>query len=331
MTAASGDKRGGARVDPRGAMKPESPGLRRFFFWSVVSALIGVVLAGAGFGAYWALHVRFQPVTLDREADETVQGLLDEASWVSDGAGERPVYVVGWRDSAAVETFMREEAPRLRAAGVETRLILFARPDHDGAPRSTATERATIAELWLSRDWTLYRRWAETPSRSWTAAGLPGADHDLSRAAMVEAGRRLDADLTGQLRAAGVVIRYPLILWRDRNGRLTACGCSDSGSWKRIEDDLGSAQAPKPDVRPAPKAEDPAAAAAPGRPSLAYPELPPPARPAPATGAPAPVSPPSPAVQPRTPTAEPPRSRAPAGRTPRPAPLPRREEDTTFF
>lgn len=309
--------------------------MRRFFFWSLLSTLIGVVLAGAGFGAYWTLHARFQPVTLALEADETVQGLLDEASWVSDGAGAPSVYVIGWRDSAAMETFMREEAPRLRDIGVETRLILFARADQDGTPRSTATERATVAELWLSRDWRLYRRWAETPSRSWTAAGLPRADHDLSRAAMVEAGRRFDADLTGKLRAAGVVIRYPLILWRDEHGRLTACGCSDSRSWKRIEDDLGSAQTPKRETWPALKAAEPAAAA-PGRPSLAYPDLPTPAAaPTPPSRPPAPVSSPAPATPHRAPAAgrqaQPPAARPPAAKTPRPAPLPRREEDTTFF
>lgn len=309
--------------------------MRRFFFWSLLSTLIGMVLAGAGFGAYWALHARFQPVTLALEADETVQGLLDEASWVSDGAGAPSVYVIGWRDSAAMETFMREETPRLRDIGVETRLILFARADQDGTPRSTATERATVAELWLSRDWMLYRRWAETPSRSWTAAGLPRADHDLSRAAMVEAGRRFDADLTGKLRAAGVVIRYPLILWRDEHGRLTACGCSDSRSWKRIEDDLGSAQTPKREAWPALKAAEPATAA-PGRPSLAYPDLPTPAAaPTPPARPPAPVSSPAPATPHRAPAAgrqaQPPTARPPAAKTPRPAPLPRREEDTTFF
>ncbi|MDQ1154896.1 hypothetical protein [Brevundimonas sp. SORGH_AS_0993] len=307
--------------------------MRRFFFWSVLSALMGVVLAGVGFGAFWMLHARFEPVVLPTANAEGVQRLLDEASWVSDGAGGPPVYVVGWRDSEAVERFMRDEAPRLRALGVETRLILFARPDQDGTPRSTATERATVAELWLSRDWSLYRRWAETPARSWTAAGLPSADQDLSRAAMVEAGRRFDADLTAKLRPAGVVIRYPLILWRDRNGTLTACGCSDSRTWARIENDLETAATPRPEARSAPGRQE-RDVAAPVRPSLAYPELPPPAaRPIPTPGAAAPASP---TAQPQAPAAERPRNpptgaRPPAAKTPRPAPLPRREEDTTFF
>lgn len=92
------------------------------------------------------------------------------------------------------------EIPKLRAAGIEARIILFARPDREGLAQSTAAERATIAELWLTRDWTLYQRWTATPVRNWTAAGIPAADGNLARGAVVEAGRSFVARLTADLR-----------------------------------------------------------------------------------------------------------------------------------
>src|SRR5690606_28274664 len=144
----------------------------RFFVWSALAALIGLILAGVGYWAYWTYYARFQPVTVTRNQAE-IQRLLDEASWVSAGGGGEPLYIIGYRDSLAMQTYEREEAPKLRAAGVEVRLIVFARPDREGLAQSTAAERATVAELWLTRDWTLYQRWTATPARNWTAAGIP--------------------------------------------------------------------------------------------------------------------------------------------------------------
>lgn len=310
--------------------------MRRFFIWSVLAALAGLLMAGAGFGVYWALNARFQPVVIGGEASAEIQRLLDEASWVSDGAGGTPLYVVAYRDSAAAQRFMVEAAPRLRAGGVETRLILFARPDHDGAPRSTAAERATVAELWLTRDWTLYRRWIETPPRSWTAAGIPHADGDLARSAMVEAGRRFDARMTDLVQSAGMTVRYPLVLWRDRRGVLKACACADSRAWAFVRDDLGASNPGASPImtrdasvdldRDAEKASNRSRA-------LPYPVLPPtPSAKKPET-APVPPQDPvaAPITQPRVQPRPQPRTAPRPSATPRSAPLPKREEDTTFF
>lgn len=299
--------------------------MHRFLMGSVVAAVIGLLLAGAGYWAYWNLYSRFQPITVSRNAGE-VQRLLDEASWLSDGGGGQPLYIVAYRDSAATLRYLRDEAPKLKAAGVETRLILFARSDADGASRSTAAERATVAELWLSRDWPLYERWMATPSRSWTAAGLARADGDLARTAVVEAGRRFDEQLSRLLRDSGVRISYPLILWRDRDGALKACGCGDSRAWAFIRDDVGA-----PDrlgATPEPDTEAYAVQAAPqGGTVLPYPDLAirPPEQ-APGAGW-ADQSPDQdqapPAARPGTPG----RSAA----SPRPAPQPSRQDDATFY
>jgi len=281
--------------------------MRRFFVWSALAALVGLLIAGGGYWAYWQFHARFQPIVVDRNQG-AVQTLLDGSGWVSGGGGGRPVYIVGYRDSAAMQRYEREEAPKLRAAGVEVRIIVFARPDREGLQQSTAAERATVAELWLSRDWSLYERWTATPTASWTAAGLPKADGNLARMAVVEAGRGFSRDLSELLGGAGLQTSWPLVIWRDEAGFLKACACTDPRSWAFIRDDLG--------------APDRVAADVPADPGL--PEI--------VEGAPQPL--PYPDVPPTTaetaPTTE--TSPAPTGpAAPRKAPEATKDEETTFF
>lgn len=292
--------------------------MRRFFVWSALAAVIGLAVAIGGFWAYQHFYARFQPVTVQRN-QASIQRLLDESSWISAGGGGQPLYIIGYRDSAAMQRYEMEEVPKLRAAGVEARIILFARPDREGLAQSTAAERASVAELWLTRDWTLYQRWTATPVRNWTAAGIPAADGNLARGAVVEAGRNFIAALSEKLNEEGLKTGYPLVIWRDREGFMKACACSDSRSWAFIRDDL---DAPDRIETPAVAPGDPAAPGAypgDGSPeSLPYPDLTPAAPadgsvPAPAPGA-APVAP-----RPATPPVA------------RKAPEPKQAEDTTFF
>lgn len=285
--------------------------MRRFFIWSALAAVIGLVLAGGAYWAYWNYYARFQPVTVTRNQAE-IQRLLDEASWVSAGGGGAPLYIIGYRDSAAMARYEREEVPKLRAAGIEARIILFARPDREGLAQSTAAERATIAELWLTRDWTLYQRWTATPVRNWTAAGIPAADGNLARGAVVEAGRTFVANLATDLQEAGLQTRYPLVIWRDREGFMKACACTDKRSWVFIRDDLGAPDRLDPPVVVPGDPQGAEAFPGDGSPeSLPYPSLPPLA---PADGI-APGETPAPAAPP----------------VPRKAPEAKQAEDTTFF
>ena len=285
--------------------------MRRFFIWSALAALIGLILAGVAYYLYWNNYSRFQPVTVTRNQAE-IQRLLDTASWVSAGGGGEPLYIIGYRDSAAMQKYEREEAPKLRAAGIEARIILFARPDREGLAQSTAAERATIAELWLTRDWTLYQRWTATPVRNWTAAGIPAADGNLARGAVVEAGRAFVARLTADLNEAGLQSRYPLIIWRDREGFMKACACSDSRSWVFIRDDLDAPDRLDPPTVAPGDPQAPQAFPGDGSPeSLPYPTLPP----IPPGAAAAPGAAPAPATPP----------------APRKAPEAKQTEDTTFF
>lgn len=298
--------------------------MRRVLIWSILTAIVAVILIGVGYWAYWNFFARFQPMTITQNQAE-IQRLLDEASWVSEGGGGQPVYVVGWRDSAAMDRYLREEAPRLKAGGAEPRFILFARPDREGAPQSTPAERATIAELWLTRDWRLFQRWTSTPPRSWTAQGVAPADGNLAREAVVDATRRFDAELTALLQPSGVEPIHPLVLWRDREGFLKACACADARGWAFIRDDLGA-----PDW-----VGDPSEAPVAGTvPSMSYPDV---------SGAP-PIAAPGQAVPqqagsdtqpsqtPQAPKAQrnPPAPSRPA-QPPRAAPQAQKQDDTTFF
>lgn len=289
--------------------------MRRILVWSALAALLGLVIALSGIWAYWNFYARYQPVTITRGQAE-IQALLDEASWVSAGGGGEPVYVVTYRDSASGRRYEAEEFAKLRAGGAEPRVIVFARADREGLPQSTEAERATIAEIWLNRDWDLYARWTATPIRNWTAAGLPPADGNLARTAVVEASREFVDRLGGLLQEAGVPNGYPIVLWRDREGFLKACACSSDRSWAFIRDDLGA-----PDAVGAPSASSPDQGGAVG-PAPTYPEVGP-------FDGPLPDLPAEPSAPPEGMASGP---GAPSGpSTPPPPPQARQQEDTTFF
>lgn len=293
--------------------------MRRFFVWSALAALVGLIVAISGFWAYQHFYARFQPVTVTRHQAE-IQQMLDEASWLSAGGGGEPVYIIGYRDSAAMQRYEREEAPKLRAAGVEVRIIVFARPDREGLRQSTAAERATVAELWLTRDWTLYQRWTATPSNNWSAAGIPAADGNLARGAVVDIGRTFATDLSEALGGEGLRTSYPLVIWRDREGFMKACACSDSRSWAFVRDDLGAPDRVGSPTAGPDEGAPPVVYPGDGSPeTLPYPTLPPVA-PADGGTAPAPGAAPAPApARPATPPA------------PRKAPEAKKQDDTTFF
>lgn len=241
--------------------------MRKFLVWSALAVVIALGVAAGGYWAYWNFYARFQPTLITRNQAE-IQDLLDSSQWVSEGSGGAPLYLIGWRDCGACRTYERDEFPLLRAAGVDPRVIVIARADREGLTQSTAAERATVAEIWWTRDWTLYQRWTATPSRNWTAAGIPPADGNPARTAVVQAGREFQQQLESLLRASGVrATSYPLILWRDRDGFLKVCACSDARSFAFIRDDLGAA-----DRLPQPAPTGPVGPDAPGAP-LPYPDV----------------------------------------------------------
>ncbi len=211
--------------------------MKRIVTILVLLALVAV----AGFGAYWWFDLRWRPTEIKGQSAQ-IERLLQQAGWVSPGLNGPPLYMVSFRACPSCIRYEAEEFPALQQAGVDTRVIMFARgPGEGGIENSTVYERSTVAELWLNRDWGLHQRWMATrPPSAWTAPGIPVAEVGSARGAVVEGGRAFVEQLTGLLEPNGVDFATPMLIWRTRDGRLMACACGDERSWRFIRADLGA-------------------------------------------------------------------------------------------
>jgi hypothetical protein len=212
--------------------------MRRFRLWLGLVAV--VVVAGALLWAWWAIDLRWRPKTISHDQAE-IAAILDHAGWVSARSGGRKLYLIAYRDCADCRAFERATFPRLQAAGVDARVIVIARADTNGLAQSTPSERATVAELWLNRDWGLLQRWlAADPSGAWSAAGLPSADGDMARTAVIVAGRTAVDELAALLKDNGLSFGYPTAIWWSKSGVMRACVCRAAPSYGPVEHDLGA-------------------------------------------------------------------------------------------
>jgi hypothetical protein len=123
---------------------------------------------------------------------------------------------------------------------VDTRVIVIARRDVNGLSKSTPVERATVAQLWLTRDWKLLQAWEAAPPDAWTAPGIPRADGDLARMAVVEGGRSLVDRLTRLMGDNRVRFAYPLLVWWNAKGEMRACACEAPQSYRFVRRELGT-------------------------------------------------------------------------------------------
>jgi len=202
----------------------------------LVIVTAGLVVAG---WAWWAYDLRWRPKTIDRHAPEIARLLEQEAGWVSPGHNGARLYMVSFRTCPDCLRFKAEQFPDLHAAGVDTRVIEIARRDVNGLSKSTPEERSTVAELWLNRSWALMERWEAVPTAAWTAPGIPPADGDPARSAIVEAGRRLVDQLVPLMADNGVRFAYPLLVWWDQDGRMRACACEKRETYRFVRKELG--------------------------------------------------------------------------------------------
>ncbi len=209
--------------------------------WRVWASLILILaVAGAGGWAYWNYDLRWRPKTIDKHQAE-IAAILESSGWVSPGRGDRKLYMISFRTCPDCLRFKSEELPAMMAAGVEPRVIEVARRDFNGISKSTPAERATVAQLWITRDWSLAERWEDVPPEAWTAEGIPPADGDAGRMAVVEAGRVMVDKLTPLMKANGVKFAYPLLVWWDRDGRMRGCACERRETYRFLRKELGSA------------------------------------------------------------------------------------------
>lgn len=212
--------------------------------WPVVVGVL--ILAGAiGAGWYvWNTDLRWRPKTITKNQAEITK-VLESAGWVSPGLTGPTLYMVGFRSCPDCVRFETEEFPGLHAAGVDTRVILIARPEKNGVAKSTPVERSTVAELWANRSWALFQDWTRVPVDAWTAPGIVAADGDAGRTAIVEAGRKTVEDLRPLLKDNGIKFAYPTLIWWTKDGKMRGCACEDRETYRFVRAELG-VKAPTP-------------------------------------------------------------------------------------
>lgn len=170
--------------------------------------------------------------------EDKIKAALEGAGWVSPNPkNDRFVYMVSFRSCPDCIRFEQEEFPKLAKGGLSPRVIVVTR-----RARSTLPERSGSAELWAKRDWKTFETWTGMPVDAWTAAGLPNADTDPDRAALVEKGRVLVETLRPLLAENGVSFAYPTLIWKAADGHLEGCACEARETYPFIRQKLGLAQ-----------------------------------------------------------------------------------------
>jgi hypothetical protein len=234
--------RGAQPVRERHPRRPKRPGAYLTLAVICVAAAIGCALAAG----LIAKQRESEPATLTARISQLQQALA-ASHWVSPGltpaaSDNRVLYMVTFRSCPWCIVYEKEEFARLQKAGVDTRVILVARRDLDGKPKSSPAERATVAELWRTRDWGLYERWTGMPVAAWPGSGQvpPSADTDPDRRSAVEAGRAAVDRLTTLLKANDVELHYPALIWKAADGRWRSFIGYDEKAAAVIRGELGA-------------------------------------------------------------------------------------------
>ena len=205
--------------------------------------LMILVLGGAGAGGYlyWDHEYRWAPHVITKHQDEIAK-TLDASGWVAPpapGSSAPKLYIIAYRGCEDCARFEQSELPALRKAGLDARVIMIARADVNGQPKSTPGERSTVAELWVNRSWKLYEQWAAAPADNWPAQGIPSADGDVARSAVVEAGRDAVDKLKPLLSDNGIKLAYPIVVWWTKDGKMEGCACENPRTYRFVRKDLG--------------------------------------------------------------------------------------------
>jgi hypothetical protein len=210
--------------------------MTRFRIWATIAIVVAIL--GGGSWAFWNYEMRWWPKTITRHQTEIAK-ILESSGWAAPGLPGKRLYMVSFRTCPDCLRFKAEEFPALHAKDVDTRVIEVARADKNGIARSTAIERATVAQIWLTHDWKLMQTWESVPVDAWKAPGVPPADGDMARTAVIEAGRQMVEDLRPLLKANGVNFAYPLLVWWDDKGRMRSCACEKQETYRFVRKELG--------------------------------------------------------------------------------------------
>ncbi len=210
----------------------------RFAKFAVIGLIAVATAIPFGVGHSATDDANDRPKTLEHEAE--IKALLDGASWVSPGLSkDRVVYMVSWQSCPPCLVYERDEFPKLHAAGVDTRVIVYVR-----TASSTPAERAGVAELWKNRSWDLWKQFVHVPTSAWTAEGLP-PDTVPERAALVIKSQDFADKMRVLMSENGIGTRehlnLPTLIWVGKDGHLRGCGCEKVESHKYVLEELGVA------------------------------------------------------------------------------------------
>jgi hypothetical protein len=208
----------------------------RVKFWG--SVILILVVCAAGVWGLWNFELRWRPKTITKHQPE-IAGLLEASGWVSSGGKGSKLYVLTTHDCASCDRLRSDLLPALQDRGVDTRVIIVAPADANGQGQSTPAERATVAQLWITRDRGLLARWDKAAPSAWTAAGIAPADGDMARMAVVESGRQVVTRLTPLLKDNGIRFAYPILIWWNAKGEMRGCGCQPP-SYRFVRRELGA-------------------------------------------------------------------------------------------
>lgn len=200
---------------------------------ALVVLLIGLTVPViGGYYAWWDQFARppvegnllpTRPIVVLEGADR-LGAALEGAAWVSPGLEGGPVlYDVGFRACSDCLSYKRLEFDDLHAAGVDTRVLLYA--PSAGRYEAGAAEQAVLAELYRTRDWELYETWYEGAPDAYYARPdqPPPVAGDPAREALIEAGRAARDEIAGVMAANGWGMEVPALFWRDaEDGRWRA-------------------------------------------------------------------------------------------------------------
>jgi hypothetical protein len=148
------------------------------------------------------------------------------------------LYMISWEYCPPCIAYEQEEFPKLHAAGVDTRVIMYA---HKGAGPA---ERSGVAELWKNRSWQTWQRFTKVPTSTWTAEGIPSADAVPERATLVKKSEDFADKMRVLMSDNGIGSRdqlnLPTLIWIGADGHLRGCGCEKAETHKYVAQELGA-------------------------------------------------------------------------------------------
>ncbi len=175
------------------------------------------------------------PHTVRIDSAELAQA-LQQSPWVSPRQEGPVLYKIGYRSCPDCIAWDRTELPHLIAAGVQTRIMLYAR-----RKASTANERAMVAALACGRDWKMYARWTrDVEAAYYHRYGVPPApETDQRRRACLEQGRMARDRIAQVMNRNGWSMETPALFWQNHKGEWRFFMGNNASANRLIRRELG--------------------------------------------------------------------------------------------